>query len=170
MPAPRSRTDPITIRELVPGDRALLAATFDRLSQRSRYLRFLTPLPALPERTLDALVDVDGSEHVALIALHRGECIGVVRYVRDREDRGLADFAVTVADAHQGRGLGRRLIVALLDVAAASGLRALTFDLHPDNLVMRGLAGSLGARMRPHDGLLRGVLPVPGRREVPAAA
>jgi RimJ/RimL family protein N-acetyltransferase len=158
------------VRELVPADRALLAAAFERLSPRSRYLRFLSPLRSLPERTLDRLVDVDGGEHVALVALRDGEAVGVARYVRDRRDRGLADVAITVIDAEQGRGLGRRLLVALLEVSADRGLRALTFDVHPDNHVMQGLARSLGARMVWRDGLLHGELVGPERPELPIAA
>jgi RimJ/RimL family protein N-acetyltransferase len=170
MHAPSSDGDAITVRELVPADRALLAAVFERLSPRSRYLRFLSPLQSLPERTLDRLVDVDGREHVALVALRDDEAVGVARYVRDRRDRGLADVAITVIDAEQGRGLGRRLLVALLDVSGARGLRALTFDVHPDNHVMQRLARSLGARLVWRDGLLHGELPAPERPEVPLAA
>jgi GNAT superfamily N-acetyltransferase len=165
-----AKADAILIRPLVPGDRALLAAAFERLSPRSRYLRFLTPLPALPERTLDRLVNVDGVEHVALAAVHHGELVGVARYVRDRRDRGLADVAVTVADAHQGRGLGRRLLAAVLEVAAGHGLRALTFDIHPSNEGGRRLVLSLGARVEWRDGLLHGELPTAARRELGVAA
>jgi GNAT superfamily N-acetyltransferase len=170
MHAPSSHPDAITVRALVPADRALLVAAFERLSPRSRYLRFLSPLRSLPQRTLERLVDVDGCEHVALIALRDGEAVGVARYLRDRRDRGLADVAITVIDAEQGRGLGRRLLVALLDVAADRGLRALTFDIHPDNHVMLGLVRSLGARMAWRDGLLHGEVPAPERPELPLAA
>jgi len=166
----RRQPDAITLRELVPADRPLLAAAFERLSPRSRYLRFLTPLPALPERTLDRLMDVDGREHVALAALDRGELVGVARYVRDRRDRGLADVAVTVVDSHQGRGLGARLLAALLDHAGAHGLRALTFDVHPSNEPGRRLVRSLGARMAWSDGSLRGELPTPARPALRLAA
>jgi RimJ/RimL family protein N-acetyltransferase len=166
----RHEPDAITLRELVPADRALLAAAFERLSPRSRYLRFLTPLPALPERTLDRLAAVDGREHVALTAVHEGRVVGVARYVRDRRDREVADVAVTVVDAHQGRGLGRRLLVALLELAADRGLRALTFDVHPDNLVMLRLLHSLGARTAWRDGLLHGELATPARPGLGLAA
>ena len=162
--------DPITVRELVPADRALLTAAFERLSPRSRFLRFLSPLPTLPERTLDRLMDVDGREHVALAAVHRGELIGVARYVRDRRDRGLADVAVTVVDDHQGRGLGRRLLGALLERGAADGLRAVTFDVHPSTQAGQRLVRSVGARMTWSDGLLHGELPTRARPELGLAA
>ena len=165
-----AKADAITIRPLVPGDRALLAAAFERLSPRSRYLRFLTPLPALPERTLDRLMAVDGHEHVALAAVLEGELVGVTRYVRDHRDRGLADVAVTVTDDHQGRGLGRRLLVVLLEVAAGHGLRALTFDIHPSNQAGRRLVLSLGARLEWRDGLVHGELPTPAGAELGVAA
>jgi RimJ/RimL family protein N-acetyltransferase len=164
------RPDPVTVRELVPADRPLVAAGFARLSPRSRLLRFLSPLPSLPESTLDRLMAVDGDEHVALVALRGGEAIGVARYVRDAEHRHSAELAITVVDAEQGQGLGRRLLVALLDVAADRGLHVLTFDAHPGNHAMRGLARSLGARMGWRDGLVHGTLATPRSGGLAAAA
>jgi GNAT superfamily N-acetyltransferase len=148
----------VTLRPLVAGDRALIADAFERLSPRSRFLRFFTPVPRLPKRTLDALTDVDQLDHVALIALHEGRCVGVVRAVRDRDDRTLADLALTVVDAYQGRGLGRALIAAICDAAAARGVRALVLDIHPENAVMLRLARSLGVGLRLRDGAVHGRL------------
>ena len=173
MPSPRlpsSLPDPlsfrlrdgtaITARALVPEDRPLVADAFERLSERSRYMRFLTPMPRLPQRTLDALMEVDHHGHVALIALHHGSCVGVVRYVRDRGDPTLADLAITVIDAYQGRGLGRALLLALGDVAVARGVRAFLLDIHPENAGMARLARPLGARLISSEGITRGVLPI----------
>jgi hypothetical protein len=97
----------IAVRALVPEDRELIVAAFERLSPRSRFLRFFSPLPRLTSGMLDALMDVDHVRHVALVAVHDEACIGVVRYVVDGPDPTFADFAITVIDAHQGRGLGR---------------------------------------------------------------
>jgi ribosomal protein S18 acetylase RimI-like enzyme len=151
----------VAVRALVPEDRELIAAAFERLSPRSRFLRFFSPIPRLTTRMLDALVDVDHERHVALIALHDGACIGVVRYVVDRQDPTLADFAITVIDAHQGRGLGRALTSEIGRVAHARGVRRLSMDVHPENRVMQGLARSLGARLAFRDGALSGTLPLP---------
>jgi RimJ/RimL family protein N-acetyltransferase len=119
-------------------------------------------------------MDVDHARHVALVAVHDEACIGVVRYVVDRRDPTLADFAITVIDAHQGRGLGRALTAAIARVAYARGVRRLTLDVHPENHVMQRLAHSLGAQLRPHDGVLSGTLRLPLAEPVepalPAAA
>jgi RimJ/RimL family protein N-acetyltransferase len=148
----------IAVRALVPEDRALVADAFERLSERSRFLRFFSPMPRLPERTLDFLLGVDHCDHVALIALHDGRAAAVARFVRDHDDRATADLAITVVDAYQGRGLGRALVGALCDAAAARGVRRLTMDVHPDNRVMQALARSLGVRLAFRDGALHGVL------------
>ncbi len=149
----------VELRELVPADRALVQEAFARLSAQSRYMRFLSPMPALSSRTLDALMDVDQDRHVALIALQRGEPVGVVRYVRDSGDPRVADLAVTVIDARQGRGLGRVLVMALRRCAAERGVRELHLDIHPENGRMAALARSLGARLSLRDGLLSGRMP-----------
>jgi RimJ/RimL family protein N-acetyltransferase len=149
----------VEIRELVPADRALVAETFARLSAQSRYMRFLSPMPTLPSRMLDALMDVDQDRHVALIAMQDGEPVGIVRYVRDAADPAVADLSVTVIDARQGRGLGRVLLTALRRCAAERGVHELHLDVHPENRRMAALARSLGARLSLRDGLLSGRMP-----------
>jgi GNAT superfamily N-acetyltransferase len=164
----------ITVRALVPEDRALIADAFERLSPRSRFLRFLSPLPRLTKSMLDRLVDVDHVRHVALIAVHDGACIGVARYVVDDDDPTLADFAITVIDEHQGRGLGRALVSVIARVAHARGVRRFSLDVHPENAVMQALAGSLGAQLRFTGGVLSGTLALPlaepDERALPLAA
>lgn len=145
----------VHVRALVPDDRELVADAFERLSPRSRFMRFLSPLPRLPRRMLDALVAVDHDRHVALVALHEGRAIGVVRYVRDAADPALADFAISVVDSHQGQGLGRALIAAIGDVAAGRGVRRFHMDIHPENEVMLWLARSLGADPVYRDGAMQ---------------
>ena len=151
----------ITVRALVPEDRELITAAFERLSARSRYHRFFSPIPRLTRGMLDRLTDVDHESHVALIAIHEEACIGVVRYVVDRRDQTQADLAITVIDAHQGRGLGRALTEAIARVAYARGVQRLTLDVHPENRVMQGLARSLGVRLALRDGVLSGALQLP---------
>jgi len=70
--ATRSRGRTVTLRDgvrvrlrpIAPDDRDLLAASFERLSEQSRYRRFLTAKSKLSTNELDYLVDaVDHSDH-----------------------------------------------------------------------------------------------------------
>jgi len=102
----------LTLRPIAPEDKPLLAASFERLSEESRYRRFFSTINELSSAQLDYLVDVDHSDHEAIIAVDpaSGEMLGVARYIRSGEDPQSAEVAVTVADDWQGRGLGRALL------------------------------------------------------------
>ena len=82
----------------------------ERLSERSRYLRFAAPKPRLTSRELDLLIDVDHHRNEALVALDpdTGRGIAIVRWVAAPGEPGVAEIAVTVADEWQGAGSGRR--------------------------------------------------------------
>src|SRR6202521_2989987 len=68
-----------TVRPVAPQGKLLLAASFERLSEESRYRRFLTTKDALSAAELDYLADVDHSDHEAIIAVDpsSGEGLGV---------------------------------------------------------------------------------------------
>ena len=102
----------VEIRALSPADKEGLASGFDRLSERSRYRRFLSPIPQLTSRQIAYFTDVDHHDHEALVAIEPASRhgLGVARYVRSRDDPSEAEFAVAVADDWQGRGLGTELL------------------------------------------------------------
>jgi GNAT superfamily N-acetyltransferase len=160
----------VTLRALVPEDRDLVSAVFDRLSPRSRFLRFHSPVPRLTGGMLDALVDVDHQRHVALVALHEGVAIGVVRYVRDADDPSVAEFAITVVDDYHGLGLGRALTDRLTDLAAARGVRTFVMEILSENRAMLALVRSLGTRAVAADGAMRARVPVERHAGVVSAA
>lgn len=145
---------PALIWPLLPNDRAALRRGFAELSDRSRYRRFLSPTPELTDRLLRHLVEgVDGVNHVALIcvALPEGgeeRPVGVGRLIRYRNDRTVADIAVTVLDDWQGRGVATALIQVLL-ARRPPGVTQLRTVAAADNaaaLAMLAAAGSLTTR------------------------
>jgi RimJ/RimL family protein N-acetyltransferase len=156
----------IRVRPLTPSDRDLIARIFDGLSPNSRLLRFLAPMPRLPRRMLDALAAVDGAHHAAWVAVVDDEPVGVVRWVRDADEPRRAEIAIEVVDAHQGRGIGRRLVGIAVAEAAERGVERLTFDIDERNVAATALVAAFGGRTRYEDGLLTGEIttPAPARR------
>jgi len=133
------------VRPIEPDDRDALRAGFDRLSQGSRYRRFLTSMTRLSSSQLSYLTEVDHHDHEALIAFDpgTGDAVGVARYIRERgSDR--AEAAVTVADDWQGRGLGTALTRRLARRALEEGVRVFTALLLSTNTDMLDLLRAVG--------------------------
>ena len=157
---------PILVRTLQPEDREELLRGFARLSASSRRFRFLTALHKLSPEQVRELTEVDQHDHVAIAARdesrpdHPG--IGVARFVRLEQDPGVAEFAITVIDEYQNRGLGTLLLKLLLKAAQSLQVRTLRGFLLADNLAMIQLLHKFEATWRrAWDNTLRVDLPVP---------
>lgn len=156
-----------TVLEPAPlsaGDAEALQAFVAGLSPRARYLRFHAGWPALPALLLQRLVDVDASRHLALAVRTwaEGPLVAEARFVHDAQGPR-AEFALAVADAWQGRGLGRALLQRLCQLAQGRGLQVLYGRVLADNGGMRQLVHRVGGQLqRLHDdpGLLLAELPV----------
>src|SRR3954471_16942784 len=131
------------IRPIRPEDREALAMAHGRLSPESVRRRYLSPKPRLSERELTYLTDVDGVDHVGLVAVEDDEIVGVGRWVRLPEDPTSAEVAVVVTDDRQGQGLGRRLGTALADSAVAGGIERFNATLLSDNVAAHRLFASV---------------------------
>jgi GNAT superfamily N-acetyltransferase len=104
------------------------------LSEESRRLRFMAPMPEVPESAAAWLADRDGHDRVALAALDPYEhesIVGVVEYAS--QIGGPPEVAVAVADAYQGKGLGKNLLVMLATLSLASGQGDWACDVLADN-------------------------------------
>jgi acetyltransferase len=146
----------LTIRPVLPQDAEIVAAFFRGLSDGSRRNRFFRSLHELPADLLERFTNVDYHGHLALVAtvLVDGAelVVGEGRYVV--VEGGAAEFAVTVADTWQGRGIGRLLLARLACRAAAEGVTRLFGDVLPTNAAMRRLARNAGMTLHPTgDGL-----------------
>ncbi len=90
--------------------------------------------------TVRLLIDSLGASIVdgfsAVVAVQRGpdgelEGLGVARFIRDPDDPGVAEPAIAVVDAWQGRGVGRVLTDRLVDAARERGIRELRCTVLP---------------------------------------
>jgi GNAT superfamily N-acetyltransferase len=122
--AAAGRAASVSVRALEPADVEHLRALFGRLSAQSRWLRYLAPLRKLSEPALRRLASVDHDSHEALGAFEDGELVAVAHYFRDGREPAQAEISVEVADSHQRRGIGPRLLNELAVLARQRGITA----------------------------------------------
>jgi RimJ/RimL family protein N-acetyltransferase len=136
----------VRVRQVRPGDAPALARAYANLGQQSRYRRFFTVMPELPEATVKAAVEVDHQDHEALVAvpLLSSEIVGECRFIRRADQPDSADAGVTVVDAWQGRGLGSALLTRLSERALELGIEYFTAEILAENRTMLALLPSLG--------------------------
>ncbi len=142
----------VSLRVITPADEERIRDGIARLSAESRYLRFFSPAPVLPDAVVKRLADVDGHNHIGWGALC-AECpdrpaIGAVHAVRHCPGGVAGEFSVAVVDEFQGKGLARMLAAALLIQCLAEDM--LTLDIHmlSENDAARRLVKSLGAKWK----------------------
>lgn len=136
------------LRDINPNDKAALARLHARLSDETRFRRFHGAKGRLTLGDLRYLTEVDGVDHIALVADEggTGELLGVARAVRDGDE---AEIAVVVRDDQQGTGLGRDLVEELLRrLARRPGLRRAVAQVQGDNHRAVLFFQALGARQR----------------------
>ncbi|HEX8958875.1 MAG TPA: GNAT family N-acetyltransferase, partial [Solirubrobacterales bacterium] len=140
----------VHLRPLTAADEPLLHDALARMSERSVYFRFLSPLKRLPQDLAHNLAAVDGEARFALCATtHRlgGELperiLGVARYDRV-PGSDVAEVAVAVVDDFQRRGLGSTLLSMLAGIARDHGIRTFTLIVLPENQSMLKLLRRLG--------------------------
>lgn len=166
----------LTVRPITPASKPVIAAAMRRLSPESIRRRFFAPRRELSELDLHRLTALDGWNQYALGACTRAadgtpEGVAVVRFARTPEDSSIAEIAITVVDAYQGRGLGKALVARLVNAASARGIRTLHAIVLPDNAAIIGLLQRYApwARWRRHDDQLMAVIPLPAEPVVLSA-
>ena len=145
---------------LEPTDGDRLRKFFYSLSPQTVYRRFLSPVARPDQLERLHLLEVDGSQRQALVAVVDGDIVGVARYARDQKRPELAELAVVVADAWQGQGIGTRLLAALADAATRTGVEGFAVLTLPDNQAALRLLRRLvpETRLQFAGGVLEGVV------------
>jgi RimJ/RimL family protein N-acetyltransferase len=144
---------PVLIRPIRPDDKALLADGLAHLSADSIRLRFMSPKPTLSSSELRYLTEVDGSDHVAFVAVladDPAQLAGVGRWVRLAEDPSTAEVAIVVGDPYQRQGLGRRLGALLADAARERGVARFSATMLAENVAAHRLFEAISQRLDMH--------------------
>ncbi|HEU4494107.1 MAG TPA: GNAT family N-acetyltransferase [Rubrobacteraceae bacterium] len=148
----------VPVREIRADDAEALRRLVGRSSERSIELRFFGPMKELSEEKARRFAEVDGVDRFALVALDpedEGEIVAVVRYEREADTEGGAEYAALVEDRFQGRGLGIGLTRHLIEAARKRGIRHLHALVMRENRPMLSLLRSLDfpERRRWEDGV-----------------
>lgn len=138
----------VLIRSLQEQDREREFEFIKRLSPESRRARFLGTFLEVPESLLGLLMNVQFPLQMAYVALvHDNGAlreVGVSRYAKVEGHAHRCEFAVVVADDWQRRGLGRVLMVRLMNAARRNGFTHMVATDLTSNVGMHHLLKNLG--------------------------
>lgn len=133
----------LTVRFVEPRDAAALQAYFRALSPSSRFSRLLGAANELTPAELERILRVGEQGRFAVVGEMRIDgaavLVGEARYAHDRQT-GNCEFALSVIDTWQRRGIGAAMVANLECRAAALGAVRLFGETLRDNARMIGLA------------------------------
>ena len=136
----------IVIRPIRPEDAEIEAKFVREMSEESKYFRFMSSLRELSQEMLVRFTQIDYHNEMALIAVKSNgageEQVGVARYVTNL-DKTSCEFALAVSDNWQNRGIARKLMRNLVEVARDRGLEKMEGKVLSNNSKMLELMRSL---------------------------
>ena len=140
----------VLLRPIEPGDKERLVNGLRQLSEETIRKRFLAAKPRFSRAELRYLTEVDGVNHIALVAVLEDDpeqLVAVARCVRLPDRSGTAEMAIVVGDPWHGQGLGRELARRLADAALAVGIRRFAATMLGDNEAARRLMRTFARRL-----------------------
>ncbi|MDZ4153073.1 GNAT family N-acetyltransferase, partial [Methylicorpusculum sp.] len=149
----------ICIRPVRPEDADMEKDFVHRLSERTKYFRFMQALQELTPEMVVRFTQIDYDREIAFIAVteEKGKPkeLGVGRYMTNPDGHSV-EFALVVSDDCHGMGIGTRLMKTLMQTAKYKGLSFFEGEVLAINKPMLSLVKKLGFTIEP----------VPGDKEV----
>ena len=146
----------ILIRPIRADDKRYLEIGLRHLSDETVHRRFLSPKRSFSRSELRYLTEVNGRDHVALVAEYPGEpvrrLIAVGRFVRLAQNTDAAEVAIVVADDWQRRGVGSLFAERLAAEARRLGVKRFTATMASDNVAAHRLMDRLTEHLDEHSG------------------
>ena len=145
----------IRLRSVTRGDGPLLREGMARLSPEARYFRFFSGAQELPDRVVEALLSVDGIDHVAWGALDCDDpgapAIGIVHAIRTDHSE-LMEYSAVVLGDYQGEGISKLLSAILFAQCLSIGEKVLTAHVLEENRRVKSYVADLGAERHASSG------------------
>jgi acetyltransferase len=137
----------ITIRPIRPEDAFLEKNFFHRLSERTKYFRFMQALQELTPEMIVRFTQIDYDREMAFVAVTDEENmpseLGVGRYLMN-PDGNSVEFAVVVADDCHCLGIGSRIMKTLMQTAKLKGIAFIEGEILTVNEPMLSFVKKLG--------------------------
>jgi acetyltransferase len=170
--------DWVKIRPIRPEDASMEQAFVEGLSRETCRLRFLSSLRSLTPAMLARFTQIDYDREMAFVAVLEDEGgereVAVCRYIT-LPDGESCEYAIVIADAWQGRGLGRILMTTIIDAARERGLKTMIGWVLAANTSMLRLCADLGFAATPDEDphtrrMVLDLRDAPSRRPAPRRA
>ncbi len=137
----------ITIRPIRPEDAILEKDFHNRLSERTKYFRFMQALQELTPEMIVRFTQIDYDREMAFVAVtddaNMPSELGVGRCVMN-PDGNSVEFALVVADDCHCLGIGSKLMTTLMQTAKAKGISFFEGEVLVVNKPMLSLVTKLG--------------------------
>lgn len=139
---------PVRVRPIRPEDEPAYNAFFHTLTPQDVQFRYFGLIKELSHSQMARVTQIDYDRAMTFVATERDaqgntRLLGVVQALAD-PDNTVAEFAVTVSPAAQGRGLGRALMEHIVDYSRKRGTGELIGYVLTANTRMLTLARHLG--------------------------
>lgn len=136
----------VHIRALRRGEMSVIHDLYAHLSPRTRYLRFFSIVPSLPDAVVRLLACVDYRRRLGIVAEHESVdgavIVGLGSFAA--VDDGNVELGLVVRDDWQRQGVGTELAIRVLDAAEARGFHRFTANVVPGNAGIRSILRKVG--------------------------
>lgn len=138
----------VLLRPIIAEDEQTHIEFNNSLSKEDRYKRFFGEVGQLSHEEMAKMTQIDFDREMAFIASFRDHddnfhTLGVVRAITDPENAE-TEFAVVIRSDLQGQGLGKKLMVKMIEYCKSRGTETMMGITLPQNAGMVSLSRKLG--------------------------
>jgi acyl-CoA synthetase (NDP forming)/RimJ/RimL family protein N-acetyltransferase len=130
---------PVRLRLINPKDIGLWTDFVNGCSEKSLWLRFLSPFSATPERA-QRFCNVNPEEEIAVVAEMKDrdkyKFLGIARLIKNKRCEGEAEYAIIISDHWQNKSLGHTLSQQCIELAKKEGYKTIRAETLQENYAM----------------------------------
>jgi len=147
----------VSIRAIKPEDEPLWIDMIESLSPATTEYRFFGPVKEVTKTMAVRYCHIDYDREIALVAIRESKgkktksMLGVARLAIATANAEGGEFAIVVRDEYQRKGIGRKLMDALIQTARDHHVREINGHVLAANPGMTRFAEDLGFDIRPGD-------------------